>query len=219
MENLLIPLVIIIITAISGWLQKKGQAEEPGSLGEEWKTIKPRTSEPPRQTTPPQIDPGKPSPRPTAAIDWEKELRRLLQGDAPAAPPPLPLPPQPPVVARETSPRTVPPPISAPRKSAPSPRSIVPVEPEEEEGPQFTPAAMAESSKAYKRAQQLHENVAGRLRKIDEQTESHKPDVPGHFRKHSPEITSAMSLLRRPRMARQAIILSIILGPPKALEG
>jgi hypothetical protein len=217
MDSLLITLAILAITAISGWLQKKGQAEEPGSLGDEWKTIKPRTSEPPRQATPPTIDPGKPTRRPSSAIDWEKELRRLLQGDAPAAPPPPPLPPQPPVVARETSPRPVPPQISAPRRSQPSPRSIIPAE--SEEGPQFTPAAMAESSKAYRRAQQLQENVAGRLRKIDEQTESHKPAMPGHFRKSSPEITSAVSLLRRPRMARQAVILSLILGPPKALEG
>jgi hypothetical protein len=34
----------------------------------------------------------------------------------------------------------------------------------------------------------------------------------------SPDVAQAVSLTRRPRSARQAVVAAMILGPPKALE-
>lgn len=215
MDSLLIMLAILAITAISSWLQRKGQREDPGSLGDEWKTIKPRKTEPPPQPAPPKIGQPTSSPRKAPpAIDWERELRRLLQGDAPTAAPPPP----PPLVREEPAPapRPAPPPVVRPVKPPPMRFPVPAVVERRESGPAST--ILVEASSAYQKAQQLHKSVADRLREVDQAIELHKAGAPAHTRAVPPDVRSALSMLQNPKTVRQAIIASLILAPPKALE-
>jgi hypothetical protein len=158
-------------------------------------------------------------------LDWEAELRRLLgeEGAAPAPPPP--------VIVREAAP----PPVRQPALT-------------QAEAPAKTLATLKESSTAYARAAQLDEKVEERMRQravmaeaesvyqqaarldttIEERlrqvtespvTETHVTDTRVVRRGPvSPEIAHAVALLRQPRTARQAVLASVILAPPKALE-
>ncbi len=203
-NSLLVTVAVLAITAISSWLQKKGQTEDPDSLGDEWKNIKRQ-----RPEHPPRMDSTSSPSRPVPGIDWEKELRRFLGGEAPSAPPPIP----PPVVVQQPS---RPPPLLS--KSKPkSSRPVVAVEPDE--GPSRILSTLTEAASAYEKAQRLHEKVAGRMRKTDKQTQTHKAAIPGHAKRVAPEIASVVSLLRSPHTARHAVVASLILSPPKALEG
>jgi hypothetical protein len=77
---------------------------------------------------------------------------------------------------------------------------------------------LAPSRAAYDKAGQLHESVAERLRKIDERT-GHRHIETSTARREpvSPDAARAISLVRDPQTIRQAVITSLILGPPKAL--
>ena len=74
---------------------------------------------------------------------------------------------------------------------------------------------MRESRTAYERASQLDAKVS-----------AHIDQVPGQrvlatvvtHRTVSPEITQVVSLFKNARSARQAVIASIILGPPRSLD-
>ena len=75
---------------------------------------------------------------------------------------------------------------------------------------------MRESAAAYQRAEQLDQAVAARLQEISK----HPVQATSveHLIKRSAEVEQVVALLRRPQTARQAIVASVILGPPKALE-
>lgn len=74
---------------------------------------------------------------------------------------------------------------------------------------------MSQSREAYERASQLDKKVA-----------EHMDRVPGQHvlatsvvrRAIPPEITQVVSLFKNARTARQAVIASLILAPPRALE-
>lgn len=109
-ESIFIFLVIAAISAMFGGKKKRKE----GDIGEDWAT---RQAPPriPRQTsqkyTPSSVPPAK------KQVDWEEELRRMLQGTNPQ-PPPIPKP-APPV------PRTPPPrpqPVSRPEPSPALPK-------------------------------------------------------------------------------------------------
>ncbi len=129
---------------------------------------------------------------------WEEELRRML----------------------EEKPKPVTPPLLAPTTYRPA--SLKPPAPiiHEEEGPSSPALAhLTQSATALERASMLHERVISHFHQVDERTQLHRPAVPvAHTRKPSAEADAAVALLRKPASARQAIIASIILGPPKALE-
>src|SRR5579872_6463066 len=104
MDSLITALVILVISALATWLKQKGQRSEleDPELGGQGNA--PPISRPsqPRPVTAPR-------PRP-AATTWEEELRRLLETDSPAAPPPpLKIPPPRPVQAPLPPPTSVPP--------------------------------------------------------------------------------------------------------------
>ena len=83
-------------------------------------------------------------------------------------------------------------------------------------------AHLEHHTQAYQRATHLHETVAAHLRRVDEQTEKHgKPlAAPRLIRRGagSPDARAVVALLRRPSTARQALLASFVLAPPKALE-
>jgi hypothetical protein len=224
-ESLLILLVFVIISGVSTWMQKRRQAaEEPQSWPDEDEFSQPPTAQRPAsgQRPGPTAPPPPPQPQP-ATSSWEEELRRLLQGDRPTPPSPQPIPP--PVPPSPPHPRPSPPPVPAsPRPVAASPydtRRPVPKPPAAPSAPlpHFRPAALDRSAAAYQRASHLAESVAGRMREVERRTQIHEPGAARVRRKPvSREINAARSLLQSPQAARQAVIASVILGPPRGLE-
>lgn len=149
----------------------------------------------PRETS--WEDESQPSPsRPQQS--WEEELRRML----------------------EEKPKPVPPPLLAPTTYKPAPLKPPATIIREEEGPSSPALAhLTQSATALERASMLHDRVMSHFHQVDERTELHRPVAPvAHAQKRTAEAEAAVALLRKPASARQAIIASIILGPPKALE-
>ena len=77
-------------------------------------------------------------------------------------------------------------------------------------------AKLNESRSAYERASNLDRTVAEYLGKIPGQPV--KPTTVLGRPAPSKEVAQTLSLFRNASTARQAIIASVILGPPKALE-
>jgi len=76
-------------------------------------------------------------------------------------------------------------------------------------------ATFAESSQAYERASALGSTVAQHIESVPGQAVQLTMVVRNQT---PPELVQAVSLFKNARSARQAIIASIILGPPRALE-
>ncbi|HEY6169218.1 MAG TPA: hypothetical protein VI454_14340 [Verrucomicrobiae bacterium] len=167
----------------------------------------------------------------TKTLSWEEEIRRLLEGEAPQAPPAPP-----PVVIVERRP-PAPPPIPIPQRVERVPVRREPVLPPPP--PIFSRTGQTEASEthevhkgsghlarleqsavAHARASQLEQHVAQRLRQVDAITELARPTPAFRATRHvSPEVTRVLELLRQPRSARQVFIAQAVLGSPKALEG
>jgi hypothetical protein len=212
MDSLITALVLLVVSALATWMKKKaadGRGDSPSDSPQ----------------TPPTNQP-RPSPRPTS---WEEELRRLLEGQStPKPPPPMRPPtmrPAPPVVAtRPQSAPPAPPMVIKPVLVPPERRAVVPMS-----SPAPTPlpvppgvqvsaaqlAPMNQSREAYERASQLDKNVAAHIDRVPGQrvlaTSVVRRNIP-------PEITQVVSLFKSARTARQAVIASLILGPPRASE-
>jgi type IV secretory pathway VirB10-like protein len=202
---------IFVAIALATWIynliQKKAE-EQPGSSGDEERPTFPPAS-PPRSGVPP------------SAKSWEEEIRRLLGEEPPPSPPPLPRPAPssaPPVIVARPGPVAAPRPVvHKPKPPAPA-RSPQPVIVEPEDRPATLLAKFDQSRAAYKKASRLHESVAERLRRIDQQTEQHQKSAVPQRRPGSSEATAAVALVRSPRTVRQAVVASLILGPPKSLS-
>lgn len=146
---------------------------------------------------------------PPVTHSWEAELRRLLE-DRPAPPP----------VVRHAppAPASVPPPVIQPiwderaHIPAPAPARKRHIEPE----PAFTSEGeVCEPEAQFTGATHLTERVAHHLAEVTRHRVS--PTKVRHS--GAPvEVRRARELVRTPHGARAAIIASIILGPPKALE-
>lgn len=193
MESLITFLLILLISALATWLKRLGQKRAEKSSGASRRAL-PGTQE--RKTT-----------------NWEDELRRLL-GEEEAPMPPPQAPPPPPVVARPKPPPQAQPPPAVLRAPVPevTPLPVPTVE-------QITTAELArleESRRAYERAGNLDRAVAEYLKKVSSAPVRLTSVLT--YTSPSPEVTQAVSLLKNPRAAREAIVASVILGPPKALE-
>jgi len=217
-DQIWVALAVLIIGAISSWLQNRNKPKEeqtPWSLEDE--------DQPPpvaRQSAPPPIPqsaPGQPRPQ---ELDWEQELKRLL-GEEPAAPPPVPppLPPKPVaarVVIKQTEDDEDEMEVQAARL-APMRESAAAYA----RGGERTArgGSMQESSAAHARAGSIQSLVTARMQRVDDRTEKHTPDF-GLPTVHGPatRATRAVSAWRNPAAARQAIVASVILGPPKGME-
>ena len=78
---------------------------------------------------------------------------------------------------------------------------------------------LQESATAYQRASHLQEQVIERLKHVEEMTERHLAKVPtAHRATVSPDAVRSVALIRDRNTVRQAIVASLILGPPKGLE-
>ena len=215
-DNFWIIIALVIGSAIWEWLKKKGQSEQTGSASGE--SEPPHSPSVPRRTT---TTPPAPAQRPAATRNWEEELRRLLSGEEPPPKPPpeaeRPFQPvtieqphsaPPPLIARPPLEKYAPPPRAAPRMAA-AERAVAVQLP-----------ALTESTTSYRRASHLHEETGERLKRVEEMTERHLIKVPTANRQPvSIEAACAISTIRNPGTARQAVIASLVFGPPKALEG
>jgi hypothetical protein len=246
--EILVILLFFAGSALVSWLQKKKQQET------EWSEVEkpPRPGAPPKPASPP-------APKKPKRINWEEELRRLLEGDEPEEParPPRPAAPQPPPLVREAKP----PPQPPARETRPVPSAIPKVvglprkykahcencgvhieftsnmlgetivcpqcyqqttlhpfgETKVEEARHRTElSTFKDSSSAFERASHLAETVAAKMHEAI----SHPITVPKVTapRPRSAEIEHVVKLLRNPQTARQAVIASVILAPPKGLE-
>ena len=75
---------------------------------------------------------------------------------------------------------------------------------------------MAQAASAYQEASRLDMAVAERMSAVTGQLVAQAAIV--KRRAVSPDIAQVVSMFRNPRTARPAVIASLILGPPKALE-
>ena len=221
-DNIWVMLAIVVISALSSWFQKRnqkdGQAEPWGGEDEE--------------TSRQQRSGGNTSaPNSNQPLNWEEELKRLLEGKPPldstaSSPPPMP----PPIVRR------VPPPPSLPQKVSRESQGVDEESIASREGsspwsdtsydslpePTKPLANLEHTTQAYQRATKLHETVAARMRHVNEQTEKHgRPLAATRVVRRdigSPDARAVVALLRQPATARQALLASFVLAPPKALE-
>ncbi len=192
--KVLAALVIFAITAIVQGLQKARQSRRETGDAESPAGSSPTwdTHEPWAGTEPSPAEPLRPSER-RPADDWKADLPRLRGGDPPPVPPP-------PVVVQIPSPPPPPPPLPAP-----------PARPAR--APKMEPAPPRVST-----ADAALTRLVGR---------GHAPAAFQHrpAQRPAPPTTAtartASQLVERwrdPRNAREAVIASLILGPPRSLE-
>lgn len=201
LESLITIAIFLGIAVVSAWLKRKQQADDDT---ETWPAEPHRPTPPARPLTPtprPQV------PRPTKPASWEEELRKLLEGDEPAPQPP-------PVIVYET-PRPRPPPAAPPPVPRRAPVIIREADDEMERGLPVHLPSLTQSGQAYKRASQLDVSMAEHLRQISEKVTTHAPAM----KRLPPALHPAFALIRNRASLQSAIVASLILGPPKALEG
>lgn len=221
-------LIAALIYGLMAFLRRKGkQAEEPAP--EEY----PEPAEPPPQPVPrsPETPAPQPQPQRTAGT-WAEEIEKMLQKELgiPTEEPPPPAPaPVPPVVhAPPPIPHRMPQPEPEPayrrppafeeaevleEKAAALDRSVE----ERMSGVTGRMGTLESSTQAFERARMLDEKVGEYLKHVTDKPVALTRAVQ---RNTTPvEITRVLATLRHPQTARQAILASVILGPPKALEG
>lgn len=153
----------------------------------------------PRRAAPPRTVATTPKPGARGLSNMEGELRRiLLGGDAPF-PPRIP-----PSVVR----------VGEARAKSPS----RPQPDDESEGSLVMPSPLTASPAAYARAQEIYAGAAVQV----EQAAERGAERASHLRHRSEPATvrrrSSLGWLRNRQSARQGIIASLVLGPPKSLE-
>jgi hypothetical protein len=184
-----IGLFIFVLVAIVSMLFKKKEKQE-----EEFEL-------------PPELKPRQPQRRqpPPVTHSWEAELRRLLE-DRPA---------QPPVVRHQRVPPPIQPMWTEPQVLAPKPAPAR-VKHREPESAFTTEGEVCDPDPRFAGGAHLPERVAHQLAEVTRhrvgQTKVRQKGI-------APETKLARELVGSPHAARAAIIASIILGPPKALEG
>jgi hypothetical protein len=225
METLITIAVLLLLSAASNWLQKRSQAKPNDSASDpDEETAPPRPLERdfPGPAKIPQTPKGAPMPVPpkAPAWDWAGELRRILEEDTPRPPQPqVPRPTVPPAVPSSLPPRLAVPTVKMPGPvSSSRPPVSTPVLPPPPVvlRPPVEPDILTVSKKAYETASRLSTNMTGRMHKIAELPAT--APAPGIDRRVNVEIIEALQLVRQPTSARQAIIVSTILGAPRALE-
>jgi hypothetical protein len=207
MDSLVTFMVLLIASAAATWLKKRAQHN-----AEREKIDK--GPDPLRPVNRPGPSPAAPQRPKLESITWQGELRRMLEGEFQLGLPPSRPPLAEPVEPSRPVPAAPPPPLVA-KMTAADPMGSLPV-------PEFTEVAkrelapMRESGQAYKRASQLDEAASERVRKA-----APEPVVQASVivrQRASRDVGEAVSLFKNTRSARQAMIASFILRPPKALE-
>lgn len=228
-DSLITLLIFAAIAIVSSWLQKKrkqGEQDPWGDGGGPPPPMPKRREPPPRRERVPSQDDRPQAPKPT---NWEEELRRLLEGEQPA--PPL-------VVRPQPAPAAKPPPIpKAPLvlateegemdrgmvvelpKLAESAQSYQRAKSLDQKVGEFMRqrAGLSASASAYDRASSLDVRVGERLQQVTGQRS--KLPVPLHAQKSSADASAVRTLLADHQSLRSAVLASVVLGPPKSLEG
>ncbi len=228
-ETLITLLIFVGLSVLSSWLKNRNAEKGADDL-------------PPPPRIPRRSRPNRPA-QPASeqkTASWEEELRRLLEGESPAAPPPQPIL----VERRVPEPPPLPPITQTPLIRTASRRAVVQEEESAEGGgravnmPKLSQAAstqayasqvderagerlrqggaFAAANASFARASQLHELTAARMRHVSEQTPARMAVTTRVSRTSEGVRVSAM--LRDPESVRTAIVASIILGRPKAME-
>lgn len=231
--EVLAALIFFLITGIAQVLQNRSRRK---------RGLPPITEGEPVGTPQPRPTPSEP--QPVVMEDWERQLRRLLQGEPASTPPPV-------------LPTAAPPPLTRPVRPAPVRDESFSWESEEHEhrsladfpGSEATAntgerieaqtqarlsraSSFAAASRALGHASDLHGSVAERMRAARERTDPKcAPDAAGTAPSgpsvtpgtsqapvRSGEIASVVAMLKRPATARQAILAALVLQPPRALE-
>jgi len=208
--NYIVP-IIIVLSLFSKFFQRK--REEPGTGAPADDTARGGASPASGQKT----------------LSWEEEIKRLLEGESPQAPPASP----PPVILVESRPAPPPPPVFAPRERPREEEEFTPVpvppifrrhgpteESESHESHEglHTPW-LRQAEAALAQAGQLHESVAQRFESVDRATGTARPAlVPVRSHRRSADVEAVLALLKQPRSARQVVIAQTVLGAPKGLE-
>lgn len=242
-EGLLVFVVIVLLSALSNWLKQKKELEQ-----QRRRTLQapPAVTKRSAQGQPPStVRPTQPAPPPK--LDWEEQLRRLLEGDV-GEPEPEVVPEPMPTRAEPLPKKAVPPPLipqagpvkpqehaqkppvvsGAPARQpqvVPAPMSPAPSPPAKAEQSYAGTSVSTELAKleasaaAYKRAAELAAQTAARLEEI-----ARLRGVGGYARSGvptggvSPEVQQVREMLANPRSASQALIAAVIFGPPRALK-
>jgi len=141
--------------------------------------------------------------QPPPASSWEEELRRLLEGksEEPRVPPPRP----PPIVVHEPTPAAPPP---APQTWTPSGTQAAPTPPPV---PSMMTAEDYERRLAEEQAELEH--LRQRTRAFEQVERIEAPVA-----RSSRAIELARQWVKRPDSLRAAMVVSVILGPPKGLD-
>ena len=189
----LIGLLIFAVVAIVSALMKKKQKDEEQPF-----------------ELPPELKPRRDRPTPPPARSWEEELRALLEDRTPPPPVIQHVPPP--------TPRVVPPPrpVQEPQWDEGHGESELPA-PHRQPGGTFQPLpGLRESVEKYGHASHLQERVAEHMGDVIR----HKVGTTlVHRAAATMEAVDVAQMIRTPRGIRTAMIASIILGPPRALEG
>lgn len=202
LTQFLITMAIFAGVAIYNWLKRRHESGEPTDTSGE--PPKPPPVRSPRPTISPPPSGSKPSPR---KIDWEAELRRMLEGT-------LPVPQQPPELPRpqpHPTPPSEPPPLPVLRRAP-----VGPSMEEQDRGLPVTLGTLDSPARSYQQASQLNVEVSERLRQVGQQIEVHPTRL--QTSPSSVEIAQALALVRNRRSLRAAVMVSVILGPPKSLQ-
>jgi len=206
--SFLIVLAVFIGSAIVERMRKKAAERESSPTGE---------NRPSRRVS---HQPGKRAPEPEpvrTAADWEKELQKLLGME-----PPPEAPPKPPPVPERSAERASPPPLrsSTAPPPAPAPGSLARIEPKLAGAKRVSGIQLPElreSAAAHQHASTLQEQVAGRLKHVEERMQHSATAPPSAPVGKSGEVSRAAAMFRDPGAIRQAVIASIILAPPPGL--
>ena len=205
MEQLIIFLLFVVASIVSGIIQKKKKAQEEAAQRDLEQSLGPRpTSTPPAVPTPRAQSPAQPPVVrwPRSAHEWQDQLRKMLEENAP---PVIKT-----VIVPEKKPAT-PPPLKRP-----IPVKILPPV-EKSEGDLEFKSPLHESTSAYERASALHTKVEDRLRAVDQQTTTHRPSAITRTPSR-PTNLLIRRLRKNPSALREAFIASLIFSAPKSLE-
>ncbi len=75
---------------------------------------------------------------------------------------------------------------------------------------------LSEAAQAIQKASQIDQRVEERMHQVEQRMESHGGTTV--TRTVAPDLAQARAMLRQPQSLRAAVIASVILGRPKALE-
>jgi hypothetical protein len=204
MEQLIIFLLFVAASIVSSIIQKKKKADEEAAQRELEQSLGPRpSSKSPTAARPPAQSPAQPPVVrwPRSAHEWQDQLRKMLEENAP------------PVVK----------PVILPQKTATTPPLKHPVQAkvlppmEKSEGDLEFKSPLRESGSAYERASALHTKVEDRLRAIDQQTTTHRA-VSSPRTSPRPAALLVRRLRKNPTALREAFVASLIFSSPKSLE-